>query len=229
MDAIILAGGLGTRLRSIVSDVPKCLANIAGKPCLEHILDHFSNFDQIQKVIISIGYLGEQIQKWIEESKDKYKFDLICIRENEPLGTGGAITKCLKVSQSDLVLISNGDTLFKIDIDRMASVNFDYMIVGLKEMCDFDRYGTVILDEHKIITSFSEKRFVSKGLINGGVYLIRRDNVDFSFFPEKFSFEKDFLEKIVGIKTINGFISEGYFVDIGIPEDYKKANEDLNF
>jgi D-glycero-alpha-D-manno-heptose 1-phosphate guanylyltransferase len=230
-EAIILAGGLGTRLRSVIADKPKCMAPVAGKPFL-HYLISFLQKNKIGNFIFSVGYMHEIIEEYLKENYQQlhYKISL----EEEPLGTGGDIKMaCKKTSQKD-VLICNGDTLYKIDCNSLSKFHEEKNAVcslSLKPMINFDRYGIVELNEDNSIKSFKEKQFYGSGLINGGIYALNIAEFIKENLPEKFSFEKDYLEKNIRSKnqrsTLFGQVQDEYFIDIGIPEDYKKAQVEL--
>ena len=228
MEAIILAGGLGTRLRSVVSEVPKCMAPVCGVPFLHYQLQYLSGFKEINRVILSVGYLREVIFDWI--SKQKLPFEIAYAIEETPLGTGGGIKLALSKLNGKEAIILNGDTFFDVNLSELAETsacNKQAITLALKEMTDFDRYGTVQLDNGGIISKFNEKKPCAKGLINGGIYHIDLNKIPLSSFPDKGSFEKEVLEVNVDKENLRGYISNGYFIDIGIPEDYQKANEDF--
>ncbi|MCB9018188.1 MAG: NTP transferase domain-containing protein [Prevotellaceae bacterium] len=231
MDAIILAGGLGTRLRSVVSEVPKCMAPVCGKPFLFYLLSYLNNYKEIEKVILSVGYLKEHIYDWIHDNLSLFEFQIDYAVEDMPLGTGGGIKLALSKTEAENVLILNGDTFFDVDISELYRENKTMasnaaLSVALKKMENFDRYGSVTTDGATII-SFNEKKHCESGLINGGIYIINQKNLDLNIYPEKFSFEKEVLEKLSQQQKIAGFEQNRYFIDIGIPEDYAKANEDF--
>ncbi len=225
--AIILAGGLGTRLRSVVPDQPKCLAVINGKPFLYFIIQYLKS-NGITKFIFSLGYRSEDVKAFLEINLLGNEYSLAI--ENEPLGTGGAIQLALKISEDTNTIIVNGDTYFNVDLKGLSSFHFETKAecsVSLKPTINFSRYGVVEIDSDKTITSFKEKQFVESGLINGGVYALDKEKFIAHNFPDKFSFEKDYLEAFVSSKKITGFIQDKYFIDIGIPEDYAKAQTEL--
>lgn len=228
MDVIILAGGLGTRLRSVVNEVPKCMASVAGNPFLFYLLKYLTRYKEVENVILSVGYLREVIFRWIDENASEFPFTFAYAVEEEPLGTGGGIRLALSKTASDEVLVLNGDTFFDVDITELSaagkSVNTPAITLALKMMSHFDRYGTVALSADNAIISFNEKTFCESGLINGGVYLINKNELDMSHLPNKFSFEKEVLEKEASRHTLYGVRQDGYFIDIGIPDDYAKAN-----
>ncbi len=234
MEAIVLAGGLGTRLRSAVSNLPKCMAPIGptvisnaptvissevekSRPFLSYILDWLRD-QGVEHVILSVGYLREHIINWV--SAQSYPFDIDYAVEETPLGTGGGIREALKYCRGKQVFVVNGDTFFPVDLKAFT---FDAPItVALKPMKDFDRYGAVEVSAGEI-TGFREKGYCSEGLINGGVYAL--NDLDLSGFAPKFSFEKEVLEPLK-YKTY-GIVQDCYFLDIGIPEDYERAQTEL--
>lgn len=220
MEAIILAGGFGTRLSMVVSDVPKPMAPINGRPFLEYLLDDL-NEKGINRVILAVGYKKEIIKSHF---KKKYKnIDIIYSDEDIPLGTGGAIKKALILAKDENIFIINGDTFFDVDLKEMYQFhkkNSSKLTLAIKEMEKFDRYGSLILEGDKII-KFEEKKCVDKGYINGGIYLIKKELLN-KEEKESFSFEKDILENKKFQIEKYGYKSEGYFIDIGIPEDYYK-------
>ena len=227
-DVIILAGGLGTRLRSVVSEVPKCMAPVAGKPFLAYLLDYLSRFP-VGKVVLSVGYLHEIVVDWAEKQKSTYPFAIDFAVETTPLGTGGGIRLAMRQCDAETVCVMNGDTFFDVGLKRLLSVHRlggKPVTMGLKPMTDFDRYGTVAIDDHGVVTHFNEKQYCADGLINAGVYMLD-NNGQLDDLPEKFSFENLFLHPKAAEGAIKGYVSDGYFIDIGIPEDYEKAMVDF--
>ncbi|GHU71060.1 D-mannose-1-phosphate guanyltransferase [Bacteroidia bacterium] len=228
MDAIILAGGLGTRLRPVISEVPKCMAPVCGKPFLHFLLTCLSQYKEIDHVALSIGYLKETVMDWIDKSAGNFPFAFDFAIEDTPLGTGGGIRLALQQTKSNDVLILNGDTFFNVNIREFYQFHSSHpaaISLALKPMQNFDRYGTVSVDETGIIQSFNEKQFRPSGLINGGVYLINTSLCSLNHLPEKFSFETEVLQAFVKKRNLYGFVEDSYFIDIGIPEDYAKAND----
>ncbi|MCS1394250.1 nucleotidyltransferase family protein [Lysinibacillus boronitolerans] len=226
MDAIILAGGFGTRLRSVVSDVPKPMAPVANQPFLSYLLEYLKEYD-INKVILCTGYKHQVIEEYFSTS-----YKQINIRysvEEEPLGTGGAIKKALSMIDSDHAIVLNGDTLFNINLSEFIDLHYKEnadVTIALKFLTDFDRYGSVVLEENKII-GFEEKSYKSSGYINGGVYIINKQLLELYTLSSTFSFEKEILESKVDNLNIVGYKSSSYFIDIGIPEDYEKAQTEV--
>lgn len=225
MKVIILAGGKGTRLQSVINDVPKPMANINNKPFLQYILDYLSKYN-FNKVVFSVGYKKDII---IDYFKDSYKkISLYYSIENTPLGTGGAIKKSLELVDNKDVIILNGDTFCNIDFKNFLETydrDKDITIV-LKEMKNVNRYGSVEIKDNKII-SFKEKKHYEKALINAGIYIIKKDIFQKYNLPDNFSFE-EFLETNLNNLNTSYYIEENnYFIDIGIPSDYKKAQTDF--
>ena len=224
VEVIILAGGLGTRLRSAIGEVPKPMAPVDGKPFLHYQFLWLESYG-VDKVVLSIGYKAGMITDHFGQ-----KFNGISIEyaiEKEPLGTGGAILYAMRKTGGDRVLIVNGDTWFPVDIGRLVEEHESAaarLTIALKKMTNFSRYGTVELEGNRIV-GFREKQEMSVGLINGGIYLMNRSFVENSVNMKKFSFEKDILEKRVETGAIAGVVFDVPFIDIGVPGDYMGAGE----
>ncbi|NDV67852.1 nucleotidyltransferase family protein [Dysgonomonas sp. 25] len=226
-ECIILAGGLGTRLQSVVKDVPKCMAEVAGKPFLHYIFQYLEK-QQFDHIILALGYKAEIIIDWYQTLK--VPFEISYVIEEEALGTGGAIQYAFTKVKSNKAFVLNGDTFFDVDTTQLQSFHQQKeadISIALKPMNDFDRYGTVILDDACRITAFKEKQFCKEGLINGGIYLIDKALFDKLDMPAKFSFEKDIMESRIADLKLYGCQQNGYFIDIGIPSDFEKANKDF--
>jgi D-glycero-alpha-D-manno-heptose 1-phosphate guanylyltransferase len=227
-ECIILAGGFGTRLQSVVKDIPKCMAEVAGKPFLSYLFDYASR-ERFDHVILSLGYKAEVVLEWL--TNKSFPFKVSYVIEDRPLGTGGAISLAFSRVSGESAYVANGDTFFDIDTDSLARFHKEKksaISLALKPMVDFDRYGSVELDGNKRIIRFNEKKHCAKGLINGGVYLIEK-NVFSSFdLPERFSFEKEVMESHIQNIEMYGQDFDNYFIDIGIPSDFEKANRDFN-
>jgi len=225
--AIVLAGGLGTRLREAVPDLPKCMAPVAGRPFLYHVINYLRK-QGITSFIFSLGYKHEVIEQYLKD--EFHTLDYQCVIETEPLGTGGAIQLSCRHASEKQVLVTNGDTLFKVDLAELASFHKAQdadCTLALKPMKNFDRYGMVEINKKGIVESFREKQFYTDGLINGGVYLLNVERFLSHSYPLKFSFEKDYLEQQVEQGALSAQAQDGYFIDIGIPDDYNKAQSDL--
>ena len=231
MEVLILAGGLGTRLRSEVKDVPKCMAPVAGKPFLWYLLKDLNKYKGVTRVILSVGYLREFIFKWIEGVRREFSFAIEYAIEEKPLGTGGGIKLALNQTVTNNVIVLNGDTYFAVNLNELMTVhlqNPSAVTLALKPMSNFDRYGRVIIDESdKRIVEFKEKEHCKEGLVNGGVYVINKLEPIFEGLPEKFSFETTVLETQCRLGKLFGVVQNGYFIDIGIPSDYHRAEIEL--
>lgn len=226
-EAIILAGGFGTRLRDALPDLPKCMAPVNGRPFLFYIINYLRS-QGIEKFIFSLGYKHEVIEAYLND--DFITLDYQCLIEREPLGTGGAILACCYKTSEQTVLVVNGDTIFKVDVERAFADHVKHesdCTLLLKTMENFDRYGVVELNDDNSIASFKEKQFYKSGLINGGVYILNTERFLAEELPGKFSFEKDYLEKYFNTRKIYGTVQDEYFIDIGIPEDYFRAQQEL--
>lgn len=227
MECIVLAGGFGTRLRDSIGALPKCMAVVHGKPFLYHI---FRQLEQqgCRRVVLSLGYLSEVVISWLYEANFSFEVDFVI--EEEPLGTGGGIRLALAACNEKDIIALNGDTYFDIGFAALLRYHQSRKAaatLALKPMEDFERYGAVVMGGQGRILSFEEKKFTRRGLINGGVYALNKDFMLQKKLPELFSLEQDFLEAFVDEGRFYGMISEGYFIDIGIPEDYQKAQEDF--
>ncbi len=229
MQAIILAGGFGTRLQTVVKEVPKPLAPISGKPFLFWLITYLQQ-QGITNFIFSLGYLHNLVEDFLKEEFPNLNYD--CVIETEPLGTGGAIKFCLNKTNETDVIIVNGDTFFNLNIKDFVQFyqnsNSDCCI-ALTPMQNFDRYGSVTLDNDNNVLEFNEKKYCETGLINTGVLLLNK-NVFLNkteHLPQNFSYEKDFLEPNISQIKVTGYIAAGYFIDIGIPEDYHKADREM--
>jgi len=168
-EAIILAGGMGTRLQSVITEIPKPMAPVGERPFLSIILD-------------------------------------------------------------SLFIMMNGDTLFDVDLNLLSDFhhkNKSDISIALKPVINQNRYGLVKIDDDNRIIEFAEKQPIDQGLINGGVYISSRQFISTLELPKKYSWEKNILEKQTKSSKMYGFISNSYFIDIGIPSDYAKAQSEL--
>jgi len=226
-ECIILAGGLGTRLRSAVPDLPKCMAPVAGKPFLWYVIDYFQQ-QGIERFILSLGYKHDVISGYVNA-----QYSMLNVQysiEEEPLGTGGAIRLACNHVKGKNVLVLNGDTLFKIQPGKLTSFHISTgadCTLSLKPMQQVDRYGMVELNADGSVKSFLEKKYYERGFINGGVYALQVPHFLEEKLPVKFSFEKDYLEQSFNRLKMYGQVQDEYFIDIGIPEDYERANREL--
>ena len=220
---LILAGGLGTRLRSVVKDRPKVMADINGRPFLELILDQL-NEDNFKKVDLLIGYKGEIIRnhfgKTYKDLEISYKI------ERELLGTGGAIKNAAKNLYFEKLLVLNGDTYHGIFRRKLLENNEENLnFVVCQEINNPLRYGILKTDENNLVKTFDEKKnLFGKGLINAGTYIINKKDIE-SYPCKKFSLEKYFFPSIIRKNNLKALNLDGIFIDIGIPEDLEKARK----
>jgi|PlaIllAssembly_1097288.scaffolds.fasta_scaffold127518_2 D-glycero-alpha-D-manno-heptose 1-phosphate guanylyltransferase len=227
MEAVILAGGMGTRLRSVIKDIPKPMAPVNGKPFLFFVLQWVHRYP-VEKIILSLGFRAGTVRDYFGDSFSGIPVEYVI--EDQPLGTGGAVKYATRFTEGDHFLVINGDTFFPIDLKKFYDFhieNSNLVSIALKRMKDFDRYGTVECHEDTIVR-FREKGFCSEGLINGGIYLINKNYFESKELPEVFSIEKDLMEKEAGSGILKAQIFDDIFIDIGIPEDYQRASELLS-
>jgi len=223
--AAILAGGFGTRLQSVVSDRPKVLAEVRGKPFMVYLLEQLSSAG-IRKAVICTGYMADKIEECFGDAYDSV--GIVYSREDEPLGTGGALRLALPYLSSEIILVMNGDSY----IDTDLSIYVDWFSEGERKAAvlltwvdDTSRYGSVKINKNKIIASFEEKCENSgPGWINAGIYLLRKSLIASMPAGKFYSLERDFFPKLTG-KGLYGFCTEGRFIDIGTPETYAAAEE----
>jgi len=223
--AAILAGGFGTRLQSVVSDKPKVLAEVSGKPFLAYLLEQLSPAG-IRKVVICTGYMAEQIEECFGDAYDSLR--IVYSREDEPLGTGGALRLALSKLSSEIILVMNGDSYIDTDLSVYANWFFEKGLQAallLSWAEDTSRYGSVIINENKTVASFEEKsENCGPGWINAGIYLFRKSLIASMPSGRHYSLERDFFPELTG-KGLYGFCVGGRFIDIGTPESYAEAQE----
>jgi D-glycero-alpha-D-manno-heptose 1-phosphate guanylyltransferase len=203
------------------------MAPVAGKPFLHYVIQHLLQ-QGVDQFIFSLGYLSEPIEAFLSSHYPLLKYQLSI--EEEPFGTGGAIQLAVKKATEKNVLVLNGDTLFAVDTKQLLELHISKQAactLSLKPMKNFDRYGVVELSDNNTVVSFKEKQFYTEGYINGGVYALNVEAFLKEGLPERFSFEKDYLEKKVSENKLSGMVEDKYFIDIGIPEDYERAQKEF--
>jgi D-glycero-alpha-D-manno-heptose 1-phosphate guanylyltransferase len=226
MEAIVLAGGLGTRLASRLDGIPKPMASIAGRPFLEILLRQLV-LAGCDRVILSVGHRYRIIEDHFGSSFQSMQIEYAI--EDAPLGTGGAIRMALGRSSEENVLVLNGDTFLKADYWAMLKFhNLEHasITIAVTPQPDVSRYGGVVVEGERI-TAFEEKGRSGPGLINAGVYVMRRDFQWPLSLPASFSFERDLLVPELHRLGPLAFQVKGYFLDIGIPEDLDRAQIEL--
>jgi D-glycero-alpha-D-manno-heptose 1-phosphate guanylyltransferase len=226
MKAVILAGGMGTRLRERIQHLPKPMAPVDGRPFLEYVLDRLIA-GGIHEIILSVSYRADDI---IEHFGEAYRNITVSYAvEHEPLGTGGAIAYALDKRGDDPVLVMNGDTLLNINYNELIYWYLQtptQVAMVLRKMPDVSRYGTVLLSNEHVV-GFLEKGNNGSGLINAGVYVVQPNVFETFGLSGKFSFEIDFLQKYCTNLLPRAFLTDEYFIDIGIPDDYDRAQYEL--
>jgi len=225
MEAIVLAGGLGTRLKEMVPDLPKPMALVAGKPFMAILLRSLSKRG-FTYVVLSLGFMAEKFMDYFGDRYANMKLEYEV--EPQPLGTGGAIRKALRKCTTDHVFVFNGDTYLDLEVDEVEKLwhaNQNPIIV-LREVSDTARYGNVEIKDGRII-AFREKGQTGCGLINAGCYVLPREALD-DFPKEKFSLENDYLASVLNKVKFDAFVTRGYFIDIGVPEDFMRAQKELS-
>lgn len=234
MQAILLAGGLGTRLRSVVSDRPKPMALIEDKPFMEYVVHELSRHG-VTDIIFAVGYKGSMVEEYFGDGSgltgpDGSRMTIQYAYEEELLGTAGAIKNAGRFVTEEKFFVLNADTFYQIDYSRLVKMQQEEnlaMALVLRQVPDITRYGEAVLEDGRL-TGFNEKNDVARpGTINGGVYLMTRELLE--EIPEgKVSLENDMIPRWLKEKRrLGGFVNDGYFVDIGIPEDYFKFIEDV--
>jgi len=222
---VILAGGLGTRLRTILSHVPKVMAPVLGKPFIKILIDQVAaaNF---QKVILCTGHMSEKVRTSIGATYRNVK--IIYSEERELLGTGGAVINAINIvpPETEFILVMNGDSYLDIDLTQyikwFVEKNID-TAMALKYVRNTERYGSVSIDSNKKVIEFYEKKHNSgSGWINAGIYMFKRNVLDSFEKACKLSLEKDILPKLISMNFF-GYECSGEFIDIGTPESYARA------
>lgn len=230
---LILAGGLGTRLRSAFDSGPKSMAPVAGRPFLDYLLRQMSDAG-LHNVLLCVGYGRSQIEEWAGNGA---KWGL-CIRysvEPEARGTAGAIKLAAELIDDELFLVLNGDSFLDVDLRELVKVHLQsdaLATIALARVQDSTRYGAVMLTPDGQVEAFLEKSKTqvseSSGghLVNAGVYVFRKSVLDIMPEFKAASLEREIFPQLLS-KGVKGFVSDGYFIDIGIPDDFKRAQTEL--
>ena len=223
--ALILSGGLGTRLRPVLSDKPKVIATVNDEFFLSYIFEQLINVN-IHHVVLCVGYLSEQIELIY---KNQYKqLKISYSKESRPLGTGGAVFNALPLIESKFVLVMNGDSYCNINIKDFYLWHVQKKAcasIVLTRLTDAGRYGQIILNKDESIQAFNEKMQskISSVLINAGIYLLDIDMIKNLSYAYPCSLEYDVFPKLIG-NRFYGYQTQGSFIDIGTPESYAQAN-----
>ena len=224
MNIVILAGGFGTRLQSVVHDVPKPMADINGTPFLELLMQELSFLDP-ERFVLCVSYKKEIIQNHFKNNF--LGIPVVYAEEDTPLGTGGAIKHAFNLYDMSDALVLNGDSYIAADYKRFIQQNQNEdLSVMLKHVDNANRYGRVDVDGGRIVAFHEKEPIIQSGLINAGIYKVSR-NLFFNNLPDKFSFEKDILEPMIPQLKPTYMIADDYFIDIGLPESYANAKCEL--
>jgi D-glycero-alpha-D-manno-heptose 1-phosphate guanylyltransferase len=221
MEAIVLAGGFGTRLREVVPDLPKPMASVAGRPFLEILLSMLAQ-KGFTRVVLSLGFMSDKV---ISHFGDNYQgLQLVYEVELQPLGTGGAIRAALARCMTDHVFIFNGDTYLDLEVDALERLwqQSHCPAIVVREVPDTERFGRVELQEGRV-NAFLEKGVLGLGLINAGCYVLPKNALDAFPLGQNFSLETEFFSKQLQRIRFDGFVTQGLFIDIGVPDDYALA------
>jgi D-glycero-alpha-D-manno-heptose 1-phosphate guanylyltransferase len=225
MKAVVLCGGLGTRLGELTRNTPKPMLHVAGRPFIAHVLDHICTAG-VDEIVLAAGFAWQPLHSFVgnQWAGRAVRYSV----EEHPLGTGGAVLKAMRVAQIDQALVLNGDTLFRLDIDAfLTKAPHDVATtIALRTVADCSRFGRVELDADERINSFGEKGHAGAGLINAGIYLQHRCALE-TFGDSPFSFESDYLAARFATAPIAGLVFDDYFIDIGVPADLERAQREL--
>lgn len=225
MEAIVLAGGQGTRLRRVVQGIAKPMAPIDGRPFLEFLLLQLAA-NGFTRVLLSLGYRANSILGYFQSNFAG--MEIVKVVEETPLGTGGGTRLAMRKCEADHTFIFNGDTFLDLDIAALEArwQRTRSIIIVAREVSDTSRYGRLLVSGEKVI-GFREKGEAGLGLINAGCYVLPKGVLDSFAEGQPFSFETDFLSVEVRNRNMEYFVSNGYFIDIGIPDDYARAQLEL--
>jgi len=232
MEAIVLAGGLGSRLGHLTKHTPKPMLPIRGIPFLRRLLVHLKK-NGFAKVILAVSYKRQVIESYFSSSTGDNLPNIDFSIENEPLGTGGAIANALTLTSSNNVFVINGDSFLHLDYKKI----YDFHILKMSDITiasclisSAGRYGILVVNKDSRVVGFQEKGSVNQGVINGGVYILNVEKMRkkvTSITKKAFSFEEEVLSNSSLLLNTYAFKAEGYFLDIGVPGDYDRAQKEL--
>jgi NDP-sugar pyrophosphorylase family protein len=225
-DVVILCGGLGTRLRSVVSDRPKPMADVNGRPFLDRLMTYVADYG-FRRCILCIGHMGDRIKRYYGE-RSVHPLTILFSEESEPLGTAGAVKHAEPFIRSDHFLLMNGDSWCPVDLRDLLEFHTGKEALAsltLVRVEEADNYGTVTLREDSRVIGFEEKRDgAGGGLVNGGIYLLRKEFLGFIPSERKLSLECDIFPRIL-TERVYGYVTNERLIDIGVPERYGMAQE----
>lgn len=221
MEAVILAGGFGTRLADVVKDVPKPMAPVGGRPFLEFVLDDLIA-QGIDRIHLAVCHKKESIMNHFGRSyRDA---EILYSVEDRPLMTGGAVRLAMEQCQEERVFVLNGDTFFRVDIQKLRAFSQSHafpFVMTVRKMEECSRYGMLELGDDGAASGYAEKEHGGEGFINGGFYDMARTAL--RSYPERFSLEEEYIPKAMSQGDVGAVPFSGFFIDIGIPEDYARA------
>lgn len=226
-DAVILCGGRGTRLQAVVSDRPKPLAEVAGRPFLELLMDYAAGFG-FRRFVLCAGYMGEMIRDHFASRRLPYEVAVSI--EKEPLDTAGAVKLAEPLIRSGRFLVMNGDSLVRADLRAFEAFHdgrrpLASLAAARKE--DASAFGTLEADAQGRLLAFREKAAAKSGLVNAGIYLFEREVLGLIPAGGKYSLERDLFPALAAKGAVNVFEVPGELIDIGTPESYKDAGDKL--
>jgi NDP-sugar pyrophosphorylase family protein len=234
--AVILAGGLGTRLRATYAAGPKSMAPVAGRPFLDYLL-RWLRSEGVREVILCVGYKRTQIQKYVGAGR-KWGLRARYSIEKKLLGTAGALKKAQRMISGESLLVINGDTYVDVNLTELTEFHRSreaLATLAAVPVKDGERYGSLQLDGKSRITEFLEKGAVNlagkrkqgKRPINAGVYVFEKNLFRAMPAGNPMSLEKNVFPRLVNSKKVYGFVRGAYFLDIGVPRDYRRAQDEL--
>lgn len=228
MQAVLLAGGLGTRLKSVVNDRPKPMALIGEKPFMAYLV-HELILQGINHIIFAVGYKGTMVEEYFKDGSG-FGVQVDYAYEEALLGTAGAIKNAAGFIRDDQFLVLNADTFYQIDYSRLQTLSQDMsldMALVLRKVPDISRYGKAVLKDNRLMAFNEKSEEAVPGTINGGVYLMKRELLQ-EIPNGKVSLEHDMIPRWLSEgKALGGIVNDGYFIDIGVPADYYRFIEDV--
>jgi D-glycero-alpha-D-manno-heptose 1-phosphate guanylyltransferase len=233
MDAIILAGGFGTRIKELFPDIPKPLIPINEVPFLDLLIKQLSLLKWIDRVILAVGYKAECIQEHYQKRKPHLPIEFSI--EIKPLGTGGALKQAFKKVLSDQVLVLNGDSYLEFELQKLKEKHLEMSAdatLGFIKVNNTKRFGALDIDEENgKVNRFEEKNVeISHGYINGGIYLFKKMLFQEYIIPEQsFSLEKDLFPLVASRGKLFGVLCDKTFIDIGTKDSYLQAQTQLRY
>jgi D-glycero-alpha-D-manno-heptose 1-phosphate guanylyltransferase len=232
MDAIILAGGLGTRIRELFPNTPKPLVKINNTPFLDILIKQLYSIKKISRVILALGHGSSCICNYYENNKSI--LPLLYSFEEYPYGTGGAFYNALDLVEGDHVLVLNGDSYLEFDLKALLDTHLStkaHLTLAATKVDDSSRFGTILLNDQGQVLAFEEKQGLAiPGIINGGVYIFNRSIKGIYTFDKKvFSLENDLFPKITNAGKLYAINCTGTFIDIGTKSSYFEAQDKLRY